>query len=284
MILVAAAVTQVVLLGTGTPSADPERSGPATAVVVDDTPYLVDFGAGVGRRAAAAVAKGVSGLRVANLQVAFVTHLHADHTMGYADLIITPWIAGRNTPLQVYGPRGLKDMTEHVVAAYRVDLDNRMAERGAKSKLVEAHEIQPGVVYRDAKVTVTAFSVPHGNLVAYGYRFQTPDKVIVISGDTTPTDNVVNACNGCDILVHEHYSLASFARVAPRWQDYRLRHHTSTKQLAELATKARPGLLILYHRANPGAPNTPPPESEVVQEMNELYKGRWVSGHDLDVY
>ena len=276
--------THVVLLGTGTPSPDPERSGPATAVVVDETPYLVDFGTGVVRRAAAAVAKGVTGLRLAQLRTAFVTHLHADHTMGYPDLIITPWIAGRNAPLQVYGPRGLKDMTEHVLAAYRVDLDNRMAERGEKSKLVEVHEIQPGVVYRDAKVTVTAFKVPHGDLVAYGYRFQTPDRVIVISGDTSPTDNIVNACNGCDILVHEHYSLASFARVEPRWQDYRLRHHTSTKQLAELATKARPGLLILYHRANPGAAGAPSPESEVVQEMNELYKGRWVSGHDLDVY
>jgi ribonuclease BN (tRNA processing enzyme) len=275
MSLIAAAITQVVLLGTGTPAPDPERSGPATAVVVDDTPYLVDFGSGVVRRAASAVAKGVKGLRPGNLQVAFLTHLHADHTMGYADLIVTPWIAGRNSPLQVYGPRGLKDMTEHVLAAYRVDLDNRMAERGQQYTLVE---------YRDAKVTVTAFNVPHGDLLAYGYRLQTPDRVIVISGDTTPSDNVVNACNGCDILIHEHYSLASFARVEPRWQGYRLRHHTSTKQLAELAAKAQPKLLVLYHRANPGAGGASAPESEVVQEMNELYKGRWVSGHDLDVY
>jgi ribonuclease BN (tRNA processing enzyme) len=93
----------------------------------------------------------------------------------------------------------------------------------------------------------------------------------------------MSACNGCDILVHEHYSLASYARAEPRWQQYRLRNHTSTKQLAELATKARPGLLVLYHRANPRG-GAPAPESEVIQEMNELYKGRWVSGHDLDVY
>jgi ribonuclease BN (tRNA processing enzyme) len=275
--------SRVVLLGTGTPAPDPQRSGPATLVVVDDALYLVDFGPGVVRRAAAAAAS-VEGLRLANLNIAFATHLHADHTMGYADLIITPWIAGRNSPLQVYGPRGLKDMTEHVLAAYRVDLDNRMQERGQKSRMVDAHEISPGVVYRDAKVTVTAFAVAHGNLEALGYRFQTPDRVIVISGDTSPTDNVVSACNGCDILVHEHYSSASFARVEPRWQQYRLRHHTSTKQLAELATRARPGLLVLYHRANPGGGGASAPESDVIQEMNALYKGRWVSGHDLDVY
>jgi ribonuclease BN (tRNA processing enzyme) len=270
--------TRVVLLGTGTPAPDPERSGPATAVVVDDSAYLVDFGPGVVRRAAAAT------LRLANLKVAFATHLHADHTMGYADLIITPWIAGRNEPLQVYGPRGLKDMTEHVLAAYRIDLDNRMKERGQKYRMAEAHEISPGVVYRDANVTVTAFAVPHGDLEAYGYRFQTPDRVIVISGDTSPSEAVVSACNGCDILIHEHYSAASFARVEPRWQQYRLRHHTSTKQLAELATKARPALLILYHRANPGGGGASAPESEAIEEMNALYKGRWVSGHDLDVY
>ncbi len=87
--LLVGAITQVVLLGTGTPAPDPEHSGPATAVVVDETPYLVDFGTGVVRRAAGAVAKGVSGLRPGNLQIAFVTHLHADHTMGYADLIVT---------------------------------------------------------------------------------------------------------------------------------------------------------------------------------------------------
>jgi ribonuclease BN (tRNA processing enzyme) len=282
--LLAAAITQVVLLGTGTPAPDPESSGPATAVVVDDTPYLVDFGTGVVRRAAGAVAKGVSGLRPGNLQIAFVTHLHADHTMGYADLIVTPFIAGRDKPLQVYGPRGLAQMTQHVLAAYRVDLDNRMAERGQKYTFVEAHEIQPGVVYRDAKVTVTAFSVPHGDLVAYGYRFQTPDRVIVISGDTSPSENIVTACNGCDVLVHEHYSVASYARSDPRWQSYRQRHHTSTRQLAELATKARPGLLILYHRGNAGGRGALAPEPEVIQEMNEFYKGRWVSGHDLDVY
>lgn len=277
--------THVVLLGTGTPSADPQRSGPATAVVVDDVPYLIDFGPGVVRRAASAVANGVSALRVANLRIAFLTHLHADHSMGYADLIVTPWIAGRNEALQVYGPRGLKDMTEHVLAAYRVDLDNRMRERGGeKPKLAEAHEISPGIVYRDAKVTVTAFAAAHGDLEAYGYRFQTPDRVIVISGDTSPTDALVSACSGCDILVHEHYSLASFERVEPRWQQYRLRHHTSTRQLAELATKARPALLILYHRSNPGSGGAPAPESEAMQEMSDLYKGRWVNGRDLDVY
>src|SRR6185503_16998827 len=119
-------VTQVVLLGTGNPPADPDRSGPATAIVVNGTPYLVDFGAGVVRRAKSAVVdKGIAALDPVNLRVVFVTHLHSDHTVGYPDLILTPWVLGRRVPLEVYGPSGIKAMTEHVLEAYRADFDTR---------------------------------------------------------------------------------------------------------------------------------------------------------------
>jgi ribonuclease BN (tRNA processing enzyme) len=102
----AASGTQVVLLGTGTPPADPDRSGPAAAIVVNGTPYLVDMGAGVVRRAKSAVAdRGVNGLEPTNLRVVFVTHLHSDHTVGYPDLILTPWVLGRRVPLEVYAAR-----------------------------------------------------------------------------------------------------------------------------------------------------------------------------------
>src|SRR6185436_15686408 len=118
--------TQVVLLGTGNPPADPDRSGPATAVVVNGTPYLVDFGAGVVRRAKAAVAdRGIDALEPTNLRVVFVTHLHSDHTVGYPDLILTPWVLGRKVPLEVYGPHGIAEMTTHILEAYSADFETR---------------------------------------------------------------------------------------------------------------------------------------------------------------
>ena len=121
MSMIGALRTKVVLLGTGTPVPDPERSGPATAIVVDNSAYLVDFGPGVVRRAKAAVLdRGITQLEPANLKVAFVTHLHSDHTAGYSDLILTGWTAGRRTPLEVYGPTGLQSMTEHILQAYRI--------------------------------------------------------------------------------------------------------------------------------------------------------------------
>jgi ribonuclease BN (tRNA processing enzyme) len=151
---VAPSRTQVVLLGTGTPPADPDRSGAATAVVVNDTPYLVDFGAGVVRRAKSAfVDKGVTGLDPIKLRVVFVTHLHSDHTVGYPDLILTPWVLGRRVPLEVYGPAGIKAMTEHVLEAYRADFETRTKDRGLytvgaypEGHAVNAHEIRAGVV------------------------------------------------------------------------------------------------------------------------------------------
>src|ERR1700760_2737067 len=150
--------TRVVLLGTGTPVPDPDRSGPATAIVVDDSVYLVDFGPGVVRRAELAALKNrIPAVEPGNLKVAFVTHLHSDHTAGYSDLILTGWTAGRTVPLQVYGPSGLAAMTEHILEAYRVDIETRTNANGPMRDAgrfpdawkVNAHEIKSGVVYKD---------------------------------------------------------------------------------------------------------------------------------------
>ena len=123
--------TRVVLLGTGQPAPDPDRSGPATAIVVDENAYIVDFGPGVVRRAKAAVLdRHITALEPANLKVAFATHLHSDHTAGYPDLILTGWTSGRRTPLQVYGPAGVQSMTEHNLQAWRIDIETRTNPEG----------------------------------------------------------------------------------------------------------------------------------------------------------
>ncbi len=282
--------TQIVLLGTGTPSPDPDRSGPATAIVVNDTPYLIDFGPGVIRRAAAAYQKGITGLTVTNLRVAFLTHLHSDHTAGYPDLIFTPWAVGRSRPLEVYGPKGLKQMTEYILKAYREDIRIRLKDKegvpgAAEGYKVRAHEIKPGVVYKDENVTVKAFLVNHGDVPqAFGYRFETPDRTIVISGDAAPSQSIIDNSKGCDVLIHEAYSMMTYNYVAPKYQEYRRKHHTSSRELAEIANKARPGLLVLYHRANPGGVGRPNPEEALLDEIRQVYGGKVVTGHDLDVF
>src|SRR5713226_3375716 len=287
----AASKTRIVLLGTGNPGPDPERSGPATAIVVNDAAYLVDFGPGVVRRASAAFRdKDIKALEPTKLRVAFVTHLHSDHTVGYPDLIFTPWTVGRRVPLEVYGPKGLKAMTEHLLEAYRVDIETRTNADGNQRGFpdghkVNAHEIGAGVVYKDANLTVTAFPTKHA-MESYGYRFDTPDRSVVITGDTNPTQATINACRGCDVLIHEVQTLASLAK-RPEFQPFAAKYHTNTAQLAELAGHAKPRLLILYHHSIAQRPAVSPllssPE-ELLNEMTARYSGHVVVGHDLDVY
>jgi ribonuclease BN (tRNA processing enzyme) len=278
--------TQVVLLGTGNPAADPERSGPSVAIVVNDTPYIVDCGPGVVRRASAALRKGIAGLAVPKLKTAFITHLHSDHTLGLPDLIFSPWVLGRKDALEVYGPAGLKAMTDHLLAAYGEDIDIRTngLEHGNRTGYkVNAHEIKPGVVYKDENVTVKAFLVHHGSWKeAYGYRFETADKVIVLSGDCAPSPSVIENCAGCDILLHEVYTQLGYDESKPDWRKYITNFHTSTKELAELAGKAKPKMLVLYHQMFFGGEKDT--EEGMLKEIREKYPGKVVSAHDLDIY
>jgi ribonuclease BN (tRNA processing enzyme) len=289
---------QVVVLGTGNPSADPERWGPAVAVVVNGRAYLVDCGPGVVRRAAAAEKNGFAALKAKELKMVFITHLHSDHTLGYPDLIFSPWVLGRNEPLEAYGPRGLRRMTEHIERAWAEDVRVRrqgLEQANATGYKVNVHEINlrgrgaPGtagespalhVVYRDENVTVTAFPVKHGIWKeAYGYKFETKDRKIVISGDTAPTDEVVKACDGCDVLLHEVYNPHGDELKEEHWKKYFQTFHTSPAELGEIARRARPKLLVLYHQVLEKLP-----EADLVEQVKREYAGNFVSAKDLGVY
>lgn len=279
--------TRLVLLGTGTPNADPERSGPATAIVVDDRAYLVDAGAGVVRRAAlAARDREIPALRVAQLNHVFLTHLHSDHTVGLPDLLLSPWVLDRPVPLNVYGPPGTKKMMDGIIEAWSADINVRIdgpeprdANRDAYRALTT--EIEPGLVYEDDLVKVYAILVDHGGWQQpLGYRFVGPDRTIVISGDARPSESIVDACGGCDILVHEVYSAERFTTRPPAWQQYHSRFHTSTVELADIANRSGAGLVVLYHHLFWGTD-----DEGLLREIRAAgYSGPLVSGKDLDVY
>jgi len=162
---------------------------------------------------------------------------------------------------------------------------------------VNAHEIKSGVTYKDEKVTVTAFATKHA-MESYGYRLDTPDRSIVISGDTNPVEATVNACNGCDVLIHEAQPLELLTKMPESIQSFAAKYHTTTEQLAELATKAKPELLVIYHTVSfpPGIapPRLLPPKGSadalyaspemLEQEIGSRYSGKFVIGRDLDVY
>jgi ribonuclease Z len=177
-------------------------------------------------------------------------------------------------------------MTHHIIEAWSEDNDIRIhgLEKGnSTGNAVNAHEIQPGVIYQDSNVKVTAFRVPHGAWKeSFGYRFDTPDRVIVISGDEAPSEAIANACNGCDMLLHEVYSHFGYSASDDGWKAYLRSAHTSTDELAEIATKARAKTVVLYHQMYFGGPTDT--DARIVRELAARWKGRIISAKDLDVY
>jgi len=280
------AQTQIVLLGTGTPRPDPQRSGPATAIVIEGTAYLVDAGPGIVRRAQQAYDNGVKALAPANLQTVFITHLHSDHTVGYPDLIFTTWVQGRHRALKVYGPPGIEAMTKHIMLAWQTDIDIRskgLEQRDRPGVAVDARHVNPGVVYQDPQVKVTAFAVPHGDLPAYGYKFESADRTIVISGDTSPSPELIKNCQKCDVLIHEAFSEKFQPADLPNWRQYVAKYHTTTAQLAQIASQTQPGLLIVYHRGV-GPPAHQVSDEQYLSEIRLGYQGKVVIGQDLGIY
>lgn len=275
----------IVMLGTGTPAPDPQRQGPSLAIVAGGQAYVVDAGVGVMRRVAGAWREGIPQLRPDRVGIAFITHLHSDHTMGLPDLIFTPWIYGRSQPLALYGPTGTKAMAGDLLKAYAQDIDIRihgLEHANSTGYRVDAHDIEPGVVYQDANVKVTAFAVQHGSWKeALGYRFDTRGKSIVISGDTRPSESVVQACNGCDVLIHEAYSgLASPTKAkSGQWRDYLAAFHTSADQLGQLATRAGAKMVVLTH----AMPFSDSGGGELVSQVKQHYQGSVIWPRDLDV-
>ena len=279
--------TQVVILGTGTPRADPDRSGPAVAVISNDQAYLFDAGPGVVRRAAAASrVHCIPALAAPGLGRVFLTHLHSDHTLGLPDLIFSPWVLGRTAPLDLFGPPGAKAMVDHIEAAWQQDIDIRIhgLEHGNETGYkVTVHEIEPGVVYRDSGLKITAISVHHGSWPqAFGYRIDTPDRSVVISGDCSPSPALLEAAKGCDLLLHEVYSETEpehGRRNGVDWPEYMRQFHTSTAQLSEIANQVKPKLLVVYHQVWGSVE-----DEALLKEVRRTYQGNVRSAKDLDVY
>jgi ribonuclease BN (tRNA processing enzyme) len=277
--------TQLILLGTGTPNLLPDRFQSAWAVIVENTPYLVDCGGGSMQRISQAHHyKNITALAMPNLSRLFLTHLHPDHTAGLPDLILAPWVGMREAPLQIFGPRGTQALCDHILAGYATGIAEHRdglapINHPLRVEVTEWDATLPRLTYQDTLVQVQAFRVQHGGLEAYGYKFTTSDKTIVFSGDTCPSPTLIEMAQGCDILVHEVYSAERFKTRPTDWQTYHRAVHTSTIELAQIAREVQPRLLVLTHQLFWGAS-----EESLLKEITDLYEGVVVSGRDLDVF
>ena len=277
--------TKLLILGSGTPNPNPERSGSAYAIVTNGQSYLVDFGPGVIRRASAfspSWGGEFESMQIQNLNYAFLTHLHSDHSAGLADLILSPWVLEREEPLNLFGPRGLKRMADKITDAYQIDIDYRI--NGSQPSNLEGYktkvtEIAEGIIYEDKYIAVEAFENNHGDFKnSFGFVFTTKDKKIVISGDTAYSQKVIEKSKEADILVHEVYSEKGFKEKTKDWQIYHKAHHTSAPDVGKIASMSKPKKLVLSHILFWG--NS---KESIVEEVKSNFDGEVIIAEDLMV-
>jgi ribonuclease BN (tRNA processing enzyme) len=241
-----------VLLGTGGgPMPKETRAAPAQAVVVDGVTYIVDCGNGVARQ----MAKARLGFRT--LRAVFVTHHHSDHNADFGNLFLLLWAGGLDAAVDAFGPPPLVAMAAQFLALNAYDVATRIADEGRPplAPLMRVHDIDAaGEVYRDERVRVTCTLVKHPPVVpAFAFRFDTQDRSIVFSGDTTPCDSLIALARGADVLVHEVLHEPSLDGIcanlpnATRLRRHLLDSHTTQDQVGIVAREAGVKCLVLSH-------------------------------------
>lgn len=278
--------TKLIILGSGTPNPDPERYGSGYAVVVNDDAYIVDFGPGIVRRISAMSPTWggeFPSMELENINIAFLTHIHSDHSGALADLILTPWIMGRDEPLNLYGPEGLKAMSENITEAYIDDINYRLYGSQPANKLgftTNVTEISDdGTIFKDNNIEVIAFKNAHGDFKnSFGFLFITDDKRILFSGDTAVSNNLMKYGKNLDILVHEVFSSETFVNKTKDWQIYHKAHHTSSIDLGIIADELQPKKLVLSHILFWGAS-----EESLLKDVRKNFNGETIIAADLMV-
>ena len=264
---------EVILLGTGTPRPSIERFGSATLVLVGDQRLLFDAGNGVSIRLSQA---GISADQIDHI---FLTHLHSDHISGVDDLWLTARIWQRQKPLPISGPEGTERFARHLMRAYERDIHFRSNNKAQsiEQALLQATDFAEGLVFEHENIRVIAFQVDHSPVApAFGYRIEYGQRVIVLSGDTTYSDNLILHARDADLLVHE------IAAASKRLQDRNprlkrvLAYHTQSQQMAQILQQTKPRLAVLNHVLL-FAINT----EQVLREISDQYAGRVAMGHDL---
>lgn len=276
--------SRLILLGTGGgPTPKRNRSAPAQAIVVNGSTYIVDCGDGVAQQMVQA------NLPLNSMRAVFVTHHHSDHNADYGNLLLLSWASNLAHRVDSYGPPPLAEMTRQFLALNDYDIRTRMADEGRPplADLIAPHEIsEGGIVMSNDDVTVTAALVEHPPVQpAFAYRFDCPDRSIVISGDTRPSDNLVRLARGADILVHEVMYLPAIDTLlsadsnARTLREHLVASHTTTEQVGRIATEAGVRTLVLSHFVPGGAPYL---EDQVWRDaVRPYFSGELIVGRDL---
>ncbi len=271
---------KVTLLGTGSPIISSKRFSNSTLVEVAGQKLLFDVGRG------STIRLNELGVAPGMINKLFITHLHHDHTMGFDDLLITgaavPDPRGlRENRMQVWGPKGTESWVDHTLESYQADISVRKKVEGASLGMeADVQEIEEGVVYENDGVEVIAFKVDHGPMEpAFGYRINYDGHSVVISGDTTYSENLIEYAQGADLLIQE----VVVVKATPE-EEYKSEalknieaYHTTPEQAGEIFKKVKPKLAVYTHLALA----VPEKEAKIKERTEKVYDGEVVVGEDL---
>ena len=270
---------QLILLGTGCPSVNVDRYGPAN--LVDAGPksrLLVDCGAGVTHRLLEAGCPG------SEIDALLLTHLHSDHIVDLFQLIISSWHQGRKTSQKIYGPRGTKKFVNGLMKLWGPELKQRVAyeKRPSVEALnVEVSEISDGDKLIFGKTEVQVIAVNHQPVKhAFGFIFENAGLRLAISGDTTYCPSLIQAAKNSDLLLHEvliHHELPVIdglrsSETVAAMQAY----HTISDQVGKVAHEAKTKKLVLTHFVPPVFD-----EKNLINEISKDFDGPIIIGKDL---
>jgi len=276
--------TRVILLGTGGgPRPRKASSAPAQVILTNGNAYVVDCGDGVARQLV------LAGVPLASLRHVFITHHHSDHNADYGNLLLLAWAAGLQTPVDTWGPPPLEKMTRLFLEMNAYDIETRIADEGRVplAPLIRVHETtKGGVILQEKGMTVTAALVKHPPVTpAFGFRFDAPDRSIVISGDTAPSDNLIELAKGADVLIHDAYyppavdRLVSNVPNATRLRQSFVSHHTAAEDAGRIANAAGVRTLVLSHLVPADDPALT--DSMWIEAARKHFQGPILVGKDL---
>ena len=276
--------TRLILLGTGGgPRPNKMRAQSSSVVLIKDVPYVVDCGEGVGRQLVFA------NVPLRNLRHIFITHHHSDHNLDYGNLIYDAWVSGFKGRIDTYGPPPLEKMTKLYFDMNAYDINIRIPDEGRSPlpPMVITHEFtKDGVVMQNEHVKVTAALVNHPPVEpSFAYRFDTADRSIVFSGDTTPWNNLIKLAQGADILVHEVIHKPSLARLmaripnADRLVEHIVASHTTHIDVGKVAKAAGVKMLVLTHYVPVDDPSVT--DEMWIEGAKTHFDGKIIAGKDL---
>ena len=255
---------KVVIIGSGASWPDSDRSSPSQVIVVDKETLLFDCGPGSGINLMRA------GINPATINEIFLTHLHMDHSLELASIVFGGYLAGRKEKVELYGPTGTvnlcKTLFENLYPS-APEIIRRMQPNGWN---VTTHEVTKGLVCRGERYRVLSAPVEH-EIPAVAYRIESAQGTVVISGDTRPSNSLIDLAQGADLLVHECSFPDDMIEIARRT------HHSAWSEVGEVAEKAGVKRVVLTHLF----PQYKGREKEMVESVNKKFGGEVLASRDL---